>query len=535
MSGLVRGGLAAVPAILIALVLAQSAGAETMCVGTSAPGCETTAPDLQTALISAAASPGGDRIVLGAGQFEGPFHYLPGGGGGSIEVVGQGPSTVLTAPASSSAETVLNLVPDTLGDGSSASSLTVRIPANVNNTADTGIYAQTVANVRIASDSHEEGSAAPIGIYLAPGGSVRSSVIELIGGGRGGLGVLASGVTAATTSVSDVRIMAPLGVKAAGQPTTIARTRIFPGALGVFACNAPVTVEDTLIRLSGAPSVGVEAQGSEQCGAGQASIAVRQATIVGSEPGGHAGAVAGGFVDTQHPTVDITLSVLRELESATVASAQASSSASVRIGASDFEAAHHLETGPGSVSFEEPQPDIDADPSFSEPLLGDFSLRPGSPAIDSSYSPPLAADESPTDLAGNPRVVDGNGDGVAARDMGAFEAPAAPDSRPPETTLARGKRKLHGRRHGAVFTAAFSSSEPGSRFECKVDGGPFVACVSPFRKRLSFGHHRFEVRAVDAAGNVDPTPAAASIAVLRVHRKHSRKHRHHRHPPTRGF
>src|SRR5262249_49864304 len=153
-------------------------------------------------------------------------------------------------------------VPDTLGDGSSASALTVRIPADTNDTADTGIYAQTVANVRVASDSHEEGSVEPIGVYLAPGGSVRNSVVELIGGGEFGVGVLAGGQTGTTTSVSDVRIMAPFGVQAEGQPTTVARTRIFPGRLGVLACNAPVKVEDTLIRLSGATSVGVEAQGS---------------------------------------------------------------------------------------------------------------------------------------------------------------------------------------------------------------------------------------------------------------------------------
>lgn len=524
-------------ALAILALLPAGAGASTICVGTGGPGCEGAAPELQTALNAAAASPGGDRVVLGTGLFEGPFHYLPGGGGGSIEVVGQGPSTVLIAPPASADETVLNLVPDTLGDGSSVSALTVRIPANATGTADTGIYAQTVANVRVASDSHEDGSAEPIGVYLAPGGSIRSSVVELIGGGGNGIGVLAGGLTAAPTTVSEMRIVAPVGVKATAQPMTVVRTRIFPGRLGVLACNAPVTVEDTLIRLAGALSVGVEAQGSEQCGSGQPSIAVRQTTIVGSGPGVHVGAVAGASVAGQHPSIDIVLSVLRELELATVAAAQPSSAASIRIGASDFEAARHLETGGGSVSFEEPQPDMDADPAFTEPLLGDFSLRSGSPAIDSSYSPPLSADESATDLAGNPRVLDGNGDGVAARDMGAFEAPAAPDTRPPETTLAPGKHKLRSRRHGVVFRAEFSS-EPGARFECKVDGGAFSPCSSPFRKRLSFGHHRFQVRAIDAAGNVDPTPATAMIAALRIspkHHKHHRKHPSRRHRTPAGF
>jgi hypothetical protein len=71
-------------------------------------------------------------------------------------------------------------------------------------------------------------------------------------------------------------------------------------------------------------------------------------------------------------------------------------------------------------------------------------------------------------------------------------------------------------------TFAFGSSEPGSRFECSLDGGPFGACSSPFTTgRLAVGRHTFAVRAIDAAGNVDPTPsvytfeiAAAGVADL---------------------
>jgi large repetitive protein len=56
----------------------------------------------------------------------------------------------------------------------------------------------------------------------------------------------------------------------------------------------------------------------------------------------------------------------------------------------------------------------------------------------------------------------------------------------------------------------FSSSEPGSSFECSLDGGPFSPCSSPDVIKAKKGKHHFEVRARDAAGNVDPAPAAAS-------------------------
>jgi hypothetical protein len=58
----------------------------------------------------------------------------------------------------------------------------------------------------------------------------------------------------------------------------------------------------------------------------------------------------------------------------------------------------------------------------------------------------------------------------------------------------------------ARFT--FTSDQPGSQFQCKLDKKPFKACRSPFKaKKLKKGRHLFEVKAVNAAGVADPTPA----------------------------
>jgi hypothetical protein len=54
----------------------------------------------------------------------------------------------------------------------------------------------------------------------------------------------------------------------------------------------------------------------------------------------------------------------------------------------------------------------------------------------------------------------------------------------------------------------FSSSEQGSRFDCALDGAPFAPCTTPTRYTgLAHGEHEFRVRAIDRAGNMDPTPA----------------------------
>jgi len=62
----------------------------------------------------------------------------------------------------------------------------------------------------------------------------------------------------------------------------------------------------------------------------------------------------------------------------------------------------------------------------------------------------------------------------------------------------------------------FASTEAGSSFQCKVDGKKFRKCTSPLTlKKLKLGKHTLRVRAIDAAGNTDSTPAKYRFKVVR--------------------
>ena len=46
---------------------------------------------------------------------------------------------------------------------------------------------------------------------------------------------------------------------------------------------------------------------------------------------------------------------------------------------------------------------------------------------------------------------------------------------------------------------------------CKLDKGKFKSCSSPFKKKVDVGKHKFQVFAIDQAGNEDPSPAKAKF------------------------
>ncbi|HEX2393327.1 MAG TPA: Ig-like domain-containing protein, partial [Solirubrobacterales bacterium] len=98
---------------------------------------------------------------------------------------------------------------------------------------------------------------------------------------------------------------------------------------------------------------------------------------------------------------------------------------------------------------------------------------------------------------------------------------------PPNTFIKLVKKKK--RKHGRVKISKrpvklkFSSDQPGSSFQCKLDKRPFKPCRTPFKlaKVRKKGRHVLRVRAVNPQGTVDPTPAIYKWKV-RKHVRHRR-------------
>jgi hypothetical protein len=115
----------------------------------------------------------------------------------------------------------------------------------------------------------------------------------------------------------------------------------------------------------------------------------------------------------------------------------------------------------------------------------------------------------------NVRAKDAAGN-VDASPASATWTVTAPDTIAPDTTISSGPNAL-----SLSTTASFTftgsdnvTAYPALTFTCSLDRGPWLACTSPQGYgNLSLLGHSFAVRASDAAGNIDPTPAVYTWSV----------------------
>ena len=109
--------------------------------------------------------------------------------------------------------------------------------------------------------------------------------------------------------------------------------------------------------------------------------------------------------------------------------------------------------------------------------------------------------------------VAGNTDATPANRAFTVDTATPPptDTTAPDTTISSGQT---GTTSATTASFSFTSSESGSTFECKLDTGSWATCTSPKPYNgLTTGAHTFSVRAKDAAGNTDSTPATQTWTI----------------------
>jgi len=358
--------LTAVFATTVVLIPA-SADAATYCV--AVPSCPKTdvQPTLQAALAASDASVEIDTIKLGSGTFAGHFQ------------------NAADRPVRIEGSTTTTLSPDTTtdpglwlrGKGSTLKSVSVSFGAGKQH--QLGLRLSDGAAASYVSASADPTAQEVQGFELGAGASLSNAVVDF----KGIISALGVRVTGAGATVLDtsVRATGDLLVEA---DATIRRARFDEGSYGVRIVGGTVNLENVVVDQRDGLGVGVLMDG------GQAQL--DGATIVGGNSFPAMVDVAGGEL------------VARD---------------SIVTGGkiNGWVAFDHVVRDPGATVTGTDVAPIVGKPEFVLTGKDPFQLVAGSPLIDTGSDRPGG-----TDMAGAPRLADGDGDCTPHRDPGAYEA-----------------------------------------------------------------------------------------------------------------
>jgi hypothetical protein len=165
----------------------------------------------------------------------------------------------------------------------------------------------------------------------------------------------------------------------------------------------------------------------------------------------------------------------------------------------------------GNISF---------DPQFIAPTQGDYHLHQVSPSIDAGDN--QAPNLPDQDIDGNPRILDGDGNGTATIDMGVDEFPLPPGSTTPIsiiTSPTTGATVATGITVSITGLARDAGGGTVARVEVSVDGGAtWTLAIGTTAWSFDWtptttGQATIKSRAVDDSGNVQDPPAEVTVTV----------------------
>jgi PKD repeat protein len=373
-------------------------GATTYCVhqsGSCAVGEVDEGPNLQQALTDAAA---GDSTVL-----VGPGLYTRTGGFSmstvhNVTVTGAGRGQTLLS-ASGSGAIIMDF---SASAASTLSSMTFELDSH----ASEALY------IAFATARDVEDVLAPSAADDATGASanndatIRDSTFE--GGPNLGPGV---NVGSGTPLLDHDVISGHFGVRAVGVHVKLRRSTL-SGTYPMYSAidGSDLVADDDLVLVGSETAAGISVFDG-------GSATVRSTTVTGTVPGGN-GVQSIAITSGSHSTLTLLNSIVWNVAKGLQSVAGSGETSTLVANYDDIDGTISGTTN-GTVSASN---SIKADPLFVNAGAGDYRLRFGSPAIDSGSDCVTTCLTVP-DLAGLTRPIDGNGDGAAVRDMGAFEYP----------------------------------------------------------------------------------------------------------------
>ncbi len=432
----------------VALAVPALASASTYCVGNPGGTCNVSKPasaaGLQQALFEAQTSAGVPDVVrIGPGTYTGSFAY---DSTNEVDIKGSGPSTIIQGVGTAAALDVRAGGSDSVVSDLEIHMASVPTPQN----AIGLILGSAIGdNVRVENPGGSWGA----GVELEQDGELVNSTV-LAGAGTGVQELGGTGQRA----VRDSFVAGIYGVLSPTGTWTLERVHVAAKYTGVQS-GAATSLKNSLVRVQGEAGYPSSTYGLYVFDDG--ALVADHVTIKGG-PNVTYGALVSPNAGTT-AALTMTNSIVSGPFAATslARAASGSGTANITIGNSNFPApvpsSVDASAGPGIFQQTPAGTNTDLDPKFVDPSVTlasptvDLRLRHDSPLIDLG-EPEGLLDK---DLAGEPRLVNGDGANNAASDMGAYEyqrrAPTAAIAAPVADAFALG---------APVAFSAAGSSDP---------------------------------------------------------------------------
>jgi hypothetical protein len=452
--------------VLALLLLAPpAASAQTFFVSKSGSGtaCTEAAPceKVSDALTASRAEPGsGDEIRVGPGIYvervviedeaNDAGLTLRGAGRGPDQTATPAEATTLRSPETAQgAEVAVSKA-----SGVTVEGLRVEVPAGFINTAGiglgtglTGAPSATVRDVHVQSMGDMNTGAIEVNPYSAEASIGDARIRHL--GSYWGLAIFGPKASVAGADVFTAQGQA-LDTEAFAKETRIVRSRFETEGGHVATIRSADTAIDSSLFLGG--SIGVEVFANF----GKVNLlTLSNDTIdVGRPKIADNGGLAILARAEESATEEGSTASISAINSIVVEKTEVEGNASASVTCkSSIVPLRSESVTAGTIQCGADAGNVSAAPASLFPAGADWHLLPGSAAVDSGEGTDALTS---TDLDGAPRIVDGDGDGTAVIDRGAFElpTPAPPDQgaqQPPSNAFSLGKLKRNRRKGTATI------------------------------------------------------------------------------------